>query len=204
MKYFKVSVGAFSNIYGCCWWRHRSLAPSLPSLSFSAHALAANNAALLRRDVFQWTRKINWTSFSVESSAVRRAVHGISFIHTTLYTVWLSDRPISVLFSSITATLFCASFLASSSWNTHLVQQQRVWGEYVEFIQTWAILCFCVRLCDCFDVWSENFFTECQVKSQSLWSVSGIDRNLLNEDTYITRFFVYNVDSLLENWISHM
>jgi len=50
----------------------------------------------------------------------------------------------------------CASFLASSSWNTHLVQQQRVWGEYVQFIQTWASVCsFFVIVSSSQNLWGE-------------------------------------------------
>jgi len=60
----------------------------------------------------------------------------------TLYSLIKRQTHFSIVFIDRSDT--CASFLASSSWNTHLVQHQRAWGEYVEFIQT---LSECVFVC---------------------------------------------------------
>ena len=70
----------------------------------------------------------------------------------------------------------CASFLASSYWNKHLVQQQRAWGEYVEFIQTWAILCSFVWLSRCL-VWELllNVKSKFEISEGSWWeSISSV------------------------------
>jgi len=102
-------------------WRHRSRAPCL--------------------------------EFSFESSEVRRAVHGISHLHTpithTLYSLIKRQTHFCIVFIDHSDT--CASFLASFSWNKHLVQQQRAWGEYVEFIQPWASVCSFVWLSRCLE-----------------------------------------------------
>jgi len=91
-------------------------------------------------------------SFSVDFSEVRRAVHGI---YTPLYSLIKRQTHFCIVFVDHSDTW--ASFLASFSWNTHLVQQQqRAWGESV-------------RLCDCLDVWSENRYWMSKQKCWKCW-----------------------------------
>jgi len=63
------------------------------------------------------SRLFSLVEFSVESSEVRRAVHGISYIYTpithTLYSLIKRQTHFCVVFTDHSDT--CASFLASSS-----------------------------------------------------------------------------------------